>query len=63
MNRMSYQIAKDYLRETHEQAYRDYLARSLQPSVRERLAKLLTSFAVKLQGNTTTPTDLVSVRG
>jgi hypothetical protein len=52
MNHLNYRIAKDYLRETHAQAYRDYLARSLQPSFRERLANLLTKVAVRLEGKT-----------
>ena len=63
MNIVHYQNAKRHLQETHEQAYRDHLALSLQPSFTQRLAKILTTFAVKLQGNTPTPTDLVSFRG
>jgi hypothetical protein len=63
MNYIDLQNARRYLQETHQQAYRDGLARSLQPSFRERLAKLLTSFAVKLQGHTGTATNLVSFKG
>lgn len=63
MNHLNYRIAKDYLRETHQQAYRDYLARKLRPNFRQHLANVLNTLAVKLQGNTPTSTDLVSVRG
>jgi hypothetical protein len=60
MNHIHLQNAKTYLQESHAQAYCDYLARSLQPSFRQRLATLLTNVALRLQGNTPTNTsDLV----
>jgi hypothetical protein len=62
MNYIHYQNTKRQLEEFHQQAYRDYLVSSLQPSLRERLAKVLTTLAVKLQGNAPTSTDLVSIR-
>jgi hypothetical protein len=64
MNQLHYHNAKIYLEETHAQAYCDYLARSLQPSFRQRLATLLTNLALRLQGNTPTSTsDLAPFSG
>jgi hypothetical protein len=48
MNHIHLQNAKRYLQETHEQARRDALARSLQPSLREHFAKTLLNLAKRL---------------
>jgi hypothetical protein len=49
MNHTHYQIAKGYLKETHQQAYRDYLARSLRPSLRQNVAAFLAKLALWLE--------------
>jgi hypothetical protein len=64
MNQLHLQNAKTYLQETHARAYCDYLARSLQPSFRQRLATLLTNVALRLQGNPqTNSSDLAPFSG
>lgn len=55
MTYIQYQNTKHQLEEFHQQAYRDYLVSSLQPSLRERLAKLLTTLATKLQTHSNQP--------
>lgn len=58
MNHTDYQNAKRYLKETHERAYRDSLARKFQPSFRQNAAKFFAKLAVKLGGNTSAqPTE------
>jgi hypothetical protein len=64
MNQIHYQNAKRYLKETHEQAYCDSLARKSQPSFRQNVAKFFAKLAVRLEGNTSAqPTELPALKG
>jgi hypothetical protein len=51
MNHLHLQNAQRYLKETHEQAYRDHLARKFQPSFRERLARVFSTLALRLESH------------
>jgi hypothetical protein len=64
MNHTHYHNAKRYLKETHERAYRDHLARKFQPSFRQNVAKFFTKLAVRLEGNPSAqPTELPALKG
>jgi hypothetical protein len=49
MNHLNLQNAQRYLKETHEQSYRDHLARKFQPSFREHLARVFSTLATRPQ--------------
>lgn len=62
MNHSDYRIAQDYLKETHQQAYRDYLARSLRPSLRQNVAAFLAKLALWLEPQSK-PAEVVLFQG
>jgi hypothetical protein len=64
MNQIHLQNAKRYLKETHERAYCDSLARKFQPNFRHNVAKFFAKLAVRLGGNPSAqPTELPSLKG
>ena len=52
MNHAHYRIAQGYMKEMHERAYRDHLARTLSPSFKQRLAGLFSTLAARLEPKT-----------
>jgi hypothetical protein len=64
MNHSHLQNAQTYLKETHERAYCDHLARKFQPSFRQNVAKFFAKLAVRLEGNTSArATELPALKG